>query len=378
MNIIKAGSFFLLVILKMSKKLIWSCLIAWWILFNCWNNSAKDNESLNDNPVEDDIEFLQAQTSDDISQVILIKYPAKYKDWDAYDMKWNKISKNSDWSVQEILEDIENPKDSLQVDSLLNDSLQSDSIIIEDLPGDSIIQEDPFEEILEDEYDDLLKKQSENIDSNNATDDIERLKKSTGNEVYITIDDWPWPYTEEIARKLSELWHKVTFFFIGNQVKGINYPAIWVVDSLWHEIWNHSYSHPSFKNLWLSQAKDQLDKTEDNIKECWVTPAPYFRYPYGNSFPNKKAFESYVNAKWYNIVNWDIDTRDWSSKTSKQDLINRMKNVKPWDVILIHERKYTVDKTIPVIDSMLHVKWLHSVPYRKVEKPKSRSWIRNK
>jgi hypothetical protein len=77
----------------------------------------------------------------------------------------------------------------LQVDSLLNDSLQSDSIIIEDLPNDSTIQEDPFEEILDDEYDNLLKKQSENIDSNNATDDIERLKKSTGNEVYITIDD---------------------------------------------------------------------------------------------------------------------------------------------------------------------------------------------
>ena len=67
----------------------------------------------------------------------------------------------------------------------------------------------------------------------------------------------------------------------------------------------------------------------------------------------------------YEKVFWNIDTRDWNKSTTKKDLIRCLEKVKPGDIILIHERVYTKDKTIPVIDSVLNSKGLKSVPYRK-------------
>jgi peptidoglycan/xylan/chitin deacetylase (PgdA/CDA1 family) len=55
-------------------------------------------------------------------------------------------------------------------------------------------------------------------------------------------------------------------------------------------------------------------------------------------------------------VFWNIDTRDWSKSTTKKDLIRCLEKTKPGDIILIHERSYTKDRTIPTMDSVLKSK----------------------
>lgn len=76
-------------------------------------------------------------------------------------------------------------------------------------------------------------------------------------------------------------------------------------------------------------------------------------------------FDKYLKDIWYEEVFWNIDTRDWSKSTTKKDLIRCLEKTKPGDIILIHERSYTKDRTIPTMDSVLKSKWLISVPYRK-------------
>jgi peptidoglycan/xylan/chitin deacetylase (PgdA/CDA1 family) len=182
--------------------------------------------------------------------------------------------------------------------------------------------------------------------------------------VFITIDDGPWVYTQEIAEELHKRGHRATFFVIWNNINEDRYEAMKNAEEMWHEFWNHSLSHENFRKLTFDQAKEQLEKTEKWIKAAWVTPAPYFRYPYGASFSNEK-FDAYMKWLGYEEVFRTIDTRDWSKSTTKKDIIKCLEKAKPWDIILIHEKSYTKDKTIPVIDSVLKSKNLISVPYRK-------------
>ena len=111
-----------------------------------------------------------------------------------------------------------------------------------------------------------------------------------------------------------------------------------------------------------------METTKEKIEEAGISPAPYFRFPYWNEFKDQEAFDKYLKEIWYEKVFRTIDTRDRNKKTTKNDLIRSLKDVKPWSVILIHERPYTVEKIIPPLDSVLKSKWLHSVPYRPIKK----------
>ena len=152
---------------------------------------------------------------------------------------------------------------------------------------------------------------------------------------------------------------------VGTNINEKRYDAMKKAAELWHEFGNHSYSHPNFRKIPFEQAKQQLERTKQRIEDAWVKPAPYFRFPYWNHFKNKSLFDEYMKWMWYEEVFWDIDTRDWSKSTTKKDLIKCLEKVKPWDVILIHERSYTKDKTIPPMDSVLKSRGLISVPYHK-------------
>lgn len=57
---------------------------------------------------------------------------------------------------------------------------------------------------------------------------------------------------------------------------------------------------------------------------------------------------------------WDIDTRDRDHKTSRSDLISKLKDIKAGDIILIHEKSRTVPETLVIIDSILQTKSLRS------------------
>jgi peptidoglycan/xylan/chitin deacetylase (PgdA/CDA1 family) len=73
---------------------------------------------------------------------------------------------------------------------------------------------------------------------------------------------------------------------------------------------NHSWDHPSFRDLSAAQMRDQLERTEAAVSAIvGRTTRPWFRPPYG-------AWDDRVRngvgaAGWAYTVMWDVDTIDW-------------------------------------------------------------------
>ncbi len=328
----------------MNKKTLWTIALAGSLLvWSCAYEPKKTEQDTEDVPSElyDDLTY----STHDVSKEWMnnVRYPSKYDDWDKFDENWHLISDKNKAEESPADSLLNEDEDSINIDSVVVDSVETVPTIVDTINSQEVIDW--------------------------GTADIMQglwgVKEKTRGEVFITIDDGPWAYTQEIAEELYKRWHRATFFMVGTNITEKRYDAMRKAGEMWHELGNHSYSHPNFRKISFEQAKQQLEKTKQRIEDAWIKPAPYFRFPYWNQFKNKTLFDEYMKSMWYKEVFWDIDTRDWSKSTTKKDLIRCLEKVKPWDVILIHERSYTKDKTIPPMDSVLKSKGLVSVPYHK-------------
>ena len=83
---------------------------------------------------------------------------------------------------------------------------------------------------------------------------------------------WGNEYIPEILKVLNEHQTKATFFFDGSWVKK-NPDLAKMIKEAGHEIGNHAYSHPDLKQRSVAQTKEELQKTNDVIKETLgITP----------------------------------------------------------------------------------------------------------
>lgn len=125
--------------------------------------------------------------------------------------------------------------------------------------------------------------------------------------IAITFDDGPHGVnTPKILDMLKEKNVKVTFFLIGENISSQSRKDIIKrAHDEGHELANHSYNHPNFKNISAEEIKEQLNKTDALIREAaGVTPI-LFRPPYGSY--NQSISQQSEKA----IVLWSIDSRDW-------------------------------------------------------------------
>ena len=154
----------------------------------------------------------------------------------------------------------------------------------------------------------------------------------------LTFDDGPNPkITPQVLDWLKENQFHATFFLVGENVT--RYPdLVRRIIAEGHDIGNHSWSHPKLSGLSDAKVRDQLRRTEDAIvKACGRRPT-LFRPPYGALKPAQKAW---IEKEFgYKIVLWDIDTLDWTKKTTSADVARRIeKGLKPGspNIILSHD-----------------------------------------
>jgi peptidoglycan/xylan/chitin deacetylase (PgdA/CDA1 family) len=76
-----------------------------------------------------------------------------------------------------------------------------------------------------------------------------------------------------------------------------------------HRLGNHSVDHPHFTDLTNAQIKVQVLNAATSIKAVTgVSPAPLFRFPYGDRDARTIAA---VNAAGYVGVRWTVDSLGW-------------------------------------------------------------------
>lgn len=125
----------------------------------------------------------------------------------------------------------------------------------------------------------------------------------------LTFDDGPGMYTAQLLDSLQAEGIHATFFVLGQQVR--RHPElIRRMLAEGHEVGSHSYSHPNMRKLTPAAQFEQLDKTNQLLRELGADPQ-YFRPPYGKF---DKDITTMANEMGMSIVLWSSDSLDWKRR----------------------------------------------------------------
>ncbi len=165
--------------------------------------------------------------------------------------------------------------------------------------------------------------------------------------VALTFDDGPHPiYTPRLLEGLKERGVHVTFFLIGQNIDG-NEDIILRMKEDGHLIGNHSQNHMQLTKEQTKEACDQINRTNDQIKNITGQIPEYVRPPFGSW---SEELECLVPMK---VVLWSVDPLDW--KTQNKDRIVRhiVNHVEDGSIILLHDvYDASVEAALEVIDTL--------------------------
>lgn len=166
--------------------------------------------------------------------------------------------------------------------------------------------------------------------------------------VALTFDDGPTGHiTNRLLTVLENRRARATFFVMG---RAVNYRR-WQtrkITNKGHRILNHTWSHPDLTNLSRNSIKWQVRRTQRAISDAGTrTIGKVVRPPYGAVDTRVRNVLSSIG---FRTVLWTVDTRDWSSSTTADQIVARVKRgLKPGANILMHDQSdaYATVRALP-------------------------------
>lgn len=142
--------------------------------------------------------------------------------------------------------------------------------------------------------------------------EIEALDNDNIHKVYLTFDDGPSPYTNEILDILKEYGVKATFFVVGREEIGYEKVYQRIVNE-GHSIGLHSYSH-NYEEIYetLESYVTDLEKLSTLLENITGISPTIVRFPGGSSNEvsnvDMKECINYVNEEGLVYHDWNISS----------------------------------------------------------------------
>lgn len=187
---------------------------------------------------------------------------------------------------------------------------------------------------------------------------IWRVRRKERKVVYLTFDDGPIPeVTPWVLDLLDRYEIKATFFLVGDNVR--KYPHLFEeLKKRGHSYGNHTMHHlQGFKVRSIKYMRD-LTEADELIR------SPLFRPPHGLI----RWSQARAIKKHYNIVMYDLVTRDYSKRLSPEEvLVNVKKYTRNGSIIVFHD-SLKAEKNLRVALSAA-IEWLKSEGYEFLPLP---------
>ncbi|MBJ8055767.1 polysaccharide deacetylase [Bacillus cereus] len=179
---------------------------------------------------------------------------------------------------------------------------------------------------------------------------------------YLTFDDGPGKYTDELLDTLKQHDVKATFFLTGKNVKA--YPDLVKREKAeGHYVGMHSMTH-DFKKLYTNGDYVNEMKTNQSLIANIIREKPQLtRPPYGSMPGLNEALRNKVVEDGFKVWDWTIDSLDWkynnvpvasaSMNIAQNVLINATKSQ---EVILMHDIHPQAVAAVPAIIKGLKAK----------------------
>jgi cellulose synthase/poly-beta-1,6-N-acetylglucosamine synthase-like glycosyltransferase/peptidoglycan/xylan/chitin deacetylase (PgdA/CDA1 family) len=160
--------------------------------------------------------------------------------------------------------------------------------------------------------------------SSYPTKSLLEYKGQNNNNIAITFDDGPDPViTDKVLNILKEKSTKATFYLIGSNAA--RYPEIVKrIVREGHQIGNHSYSHSGLSNLNDQAIKDEIQETQNILKQITGEYPKFVRTPFNDSpyhsIEGDVRIAKLVQELGLTVSEFDTDPRDWEIGKSADEI----------------------------------------------------------
>ncbi len=164
--------------------------------------------------------------------------------------------------------------------------------------------------------------------------DIVSRTETDKKEVALTFDDGPSEYTQQILDMLDELDIECTFFLTGEAMESHMEEAKAIV-AAGHQVGNHTHSHQRMVFKGGKFIDDEIDKTNELIRQAGYEGEIMFRPPYGKKLvllPLALQKRGMTTVMWSREPEYEGDPPDSAEAIANN--VTRM--VQPGDIILMH------------------------------------------
>lgn len=178
-------------------------------------------------------------------------------------------------------------------------------------------------------------------------------------QVYLTFDDGPSIYTDDILEILDRYGVKATFFVVGKESDSDKEALSMIVDG-GHTLGMHSYTH-IYDDLYQSVESfaDDFVRLQSYLYEVTGVESKFYRFPGGSSNKTSdidmREFADYLDSQGVQFYDWNISSGDAARVQLSVDALvrNSMSGIGERDVsiILFHDSadKRTTVEALPII-----------------------------
>jgi peptidoglycan-N-acetylglucosamine deacetylase len=171
-----------------------------------------------------------------------------------------------------------------------------------------------------------------------------------GNEVALTFDDGPGPYTTRLVETLDRLHVQATFFAVGVEERYFS-PGTLLELRSGDVVGDHTETHPLLATL---SPHDQHEQLLSQIYQIQLLGGPtprLFRPPYGSFNPTTYRELHHLHLL---MILWSTDTGDYA-RPGVQAIVQRaLAGAHPGAIILMHDAGGNRSQTIAALPTIVH------------------------
>jgi peptidoglycan/xylan/chitin deacetylase (PgdA/CDA1 family) len=185
-----------------------------------------------------------------------------------------------------------------------------------------------------------------------------------GNEVALTFDDGPGPYTQRLVSVLEAMHVPATFFVVGSQERYFSAGTLQQLRA-GYIVGDHTETHPLMATL---SAHDQREQLLEQVYRLELLGAPVprlFRPPFG-SFNATTLKE--LHARHMLMILWSTDTGDFAKPGTEVIVQRVLEGAHAGAIILMHDAGGDRSETIAALPAI--VKGLRARGLRPVTVPR--------
>lgn len=207
---------------------------------------------------------------------------------------------------------------------------------------------------------------AESIDGSGRQEDADEREEeiTAAHKVYLTFDDGPSKYTDDILDILDTYGIKATFFVVGKESDSAR-EAMQEIVARGHTLGMHSYSH-KYADIYesLENFARDYEKIRDYVYEVTGVESTVYRFPGGSSNSisdiDMGEFADYLDTQGVRFFDWNISSGDGGAKLlSVEKLVeNCTADIERFEtsVILMHDsaaKSTTVEALPTIIENIL-------------------------